>query len=133
MTRAHSADEVPPVDSVLGDDGDAPGISQELTIDDIDDVALDANLSVDDRREELLNLLAELRSRRASDLMGDMQQVVSHLEDRLASLRNPLESQTILESTGMDADSRSDDDDPADHVDDEDEDLRVADLSPKRI
>ena len=48
-----------------------------------------------------------------------MDGIASHLNDRIASLDNPVESETILESTGMDPDSRSDDDDPADHVDDD--------------
>lgn len=133
MTRPHSPDDVRPVDRVLGDDGDTPGIAQELTTDDIDDIAFDTSLSVADRRDELMNLLAEVRSRRASDLMGDMKEVFSHLQDRIAALNNPQESQTLADSTGMDADSRSDDDDPADHVDDEDEEARLEDLTPKQI
>lgn len=131
--QQHHSDEVRPVDMEVGGDDDMPGISQELTTDDIDDVAFDTSLSVADRREELMGLLAEIRTRRASDYMGDMTQIVGHLEDRIAALSNPQESETILESTGMDADSRSDDDDPADHVDDEDEDLRIQDLNNKMI
>jgi hypothetical protein len=131
--QQHHSDEVRPVDMEVGGDDDMPGISQELTTDDIDDVAFDTSLSVADRREELMGLLAELRTRRASDYMGDMSEIINHLQDRIAALSNPQESETILESTGMDADGRSDDDDPADHVDDEDEDLRIQDLNSKMI
>lgn len=130
MTRTHSADEVRALDMEMGGDDDMPGIPEELSVDDIDDVAFDSNVSVDERREDLMNMLAEIRARRTSDLMGDMAGIASHLEYRIASLENPLESETLIESTGMETDSRSDDDD---HVDDEDEDLRVQDLAPKQI
>jgi hypothetical protein len=134
MTRTHSED-VRAVDAQLGDDGDMPGISQELTTDDIDDIAFDTSLSASDRREQLLLLLQETEERGTADRLNasDMEQIASHLKDRIASLSNPQESQTILESSGMDPDSRSDDDDPADHVDDENEDARLADLTPKQI
>ena len=134
MTRQqHHADEVRPVDMEIGGDDDTPGISQELTTDDIDDIAFDTSLSVADRREELMGLLAEIRSRRASDYMGDMSSIIGHMEDRIASLSNPQESDTILESTGMDADSRSDDDDPADHIDEEGHEARLADLGTHNL
>ncbi len=132
MTRQDS-DTVRPLDVELGGDDDMPGISQELTTDDIDDIAFDTAMSIDHRREELSRLLHETRARQAADFMGDMDEISAHLLDRIASLGNPVESQAVLESTGMDSDSRSDDDDPADHIDDEDEDLRLEDLKPKQI
>lgn len=120
MTRHHDSEPVRPLDVELGGDDDMPGIAQELTNDDIDDIAFDTSISVDLRRKELTRLLHEVRARRAADFMGDMDQISAHLLDRIASLGNAVESQSILESTGMDPDSRSDDDDPADHIDDED-------------
>jgi hypothetical protein len=134
MTRdQHNGEDVRPVDMEVGGDDDTPGIAQELTTDDIDDVAFDTTISVADRREELMGLLAEIRTRRASDYTGDMTEILGHLEDRIATLSNPQEGETILESTGMDADGRSDDDDPADHVDDEDNAARLEDLSRRSI
>lgn len=134
MTRDHHHnDDVRPVDMEIGGDDDTPGISQELTTDDVDDVVFDTTISVADRREQLMSMLAEIRTRRASDYMGDMSQILGHMEDRIASLSNPLESETILESTGMDPDSRSDDDDPADHIDDDDGGARLEDLSRRSI
>lgn len=120
MPRTHSPEEVRPVDMEIGGDDDTPGISQELTTDDVDDIAFDAYLSVGERQRQLTGLLNEIRSRRAGDYMGDMDQIAQHLNDRLASLGNPMESQSVLESTGMYPDDRSDDDDPADLMDDED-------------
>jgi len=134
MTREqHHNDDVRPIDMEIGGDDDMPGISQELTTDDIDDVAFDTTISVADRREQLMGLLAETRTRCAGDYMGDMFQILGHLEDRIASLSNPQESESILESTGMDPDSRSDDDDPADHIDDDDGGARLEDLSRRSI
>lgn len=120
MPRTHSPEEVRAVDMEIGGDDDTPGISQELTTDDVDDIAFDAYLSVGERQRQLNGLLNEIRSRRAGDYMGDMDQIAQHLNDRLAALGNPMESQTVLESTGMYPEDRSDDDDPADHIDDED-------------
>jgi hypothetical protein len=117
----------------IGGDDDTPGISQELTADDVDDVAFDPTISVADRREQLMGLLAEIRTRRASDYMGDMSQILGHLEDRIAALSNLQESDNMLESTGMDPDTRSDDDDPADHIDDDDGGARLEDLSRRSI
>lgn len=119
MARLHQNDDVRPVDMEVGGDDDMPGIAQELTTDDIDDIAFDGHVSVNERRRQLMGLLEEVRTRRSGDFMGDMDEISSHLRDRLASLGNPMESQTILGSTGMDPDGRSDDDDPADHMDDE--------------
>ena len=119
MTRHHEAETVRPVDFEMGGDDDMPGIAQELTTDDVDDVAFDASLSAGARREQLMIMLSEVRSRQTTDWMGDMDEIASHLNDRIASLGNPVESQAMLESTGMDPDSRSDDDDPADHIDDD--------------
>ena len=120
MPRTLSPEEVRPVDMEIGGDDDTPGISQELTTDDVDDIAFDASVSVGERQRQLNGLLNEIRSRRAGDYMGDMDQIAQHLNDRLAALGNPMESQTVLESTGMYPEDRSDDDDPADHIDDED-------------
>lgn len=119
MPQGHRSDEVRAVDVAIGDDGDMPGIALELTTDDIDDIALDPNLTVGERTERLLELRDELAMRRSGDMMGDMQELWSRVEDRLASLGNPIEGDAELSATGMDTDDRSDDDDPADHIDDE--------------
>lgn len=85
----HHAEHVPPIDVEIGGDDDMPGISRELTTDDIDDVAFDTTMGVADRREQLMGLLAEIRTRRASDHMRDMSGILGHLGGRIASLSNP--------------------------------------------
>ena len=121
MPNPHHGDEVRAVDTQIGEDDAMPGISQELTTDDIDDIAFDPNLTVGERRERLLELRDEMAAKGTADQFeeADMQGITSHIDDRLASLGNPQESETVLESTGMYPEDRSDDDDPADHIDDE--------------
>ncbi|MEQ1610006.1 MAG: hypothetical protein ABL956_13700 [Hyphomonadaceae bacterium] len=119
MPRLNQGEDVRPVDMEIGGDDDTPGISQELTTDDVDDVAFDAYLSVGKRQRQLMGLLEEMRTRRSGDYMGDVEEIASHIRDRLASLGSPQEGQTRLESTGTYPDDRSDDDDPADHIADE--------------
>ncbi len=113
MPRLNQGEDVRPVDMEIGGHDDTPGISQELTTDDVDDVAFDAHLSVGKRQRQLMGLLEEMRTRRSGDYMGDMEEIASHIRDRLASLGSPQESQSVLESTGMYPDDRSDDDDRA--------------------
>ena len=117
MPRLNPGEDVRPIDVEVGDDGDLPGIAQELTSDDIDDIAFDGYLSVNERRRQLMGLLEEVRYRRSADFMGDMEEISSHLRDRIAALGNPQESQTLAGSTGMDGEGRGDGDDPADHLD----------------
>jgi hypothetical protein len=121
MAGNRHTEEVRAVDMEVGGDDDMPGIAQELTTDDIDDVVFDPNLSLGERRERLLELRDEIALRRFGDRFGDgdMGDISAHLRDRLASLGNPQESESVLESTGMYPEDRSDDDDPADHIDDE--------------
>ncbi len=119
MSRHHDSETVLPLDIELGGDDDMPGIAQELTADDIDDIAFDTTLSSANRREQLTRLLASTQARGSADLLGDMGEIESRLRDRIASLGNPLESNTALEAAGMDPDNRSDDDDPAGHIDDD--------------
>lgn len=121
MPGNRHTEEVRAVDMEVGGDDDMPGISQELTTDDIDDIAFDPNLSVGERQERLMELRDEIATRRTGDRFGDhdMDGISVHIRDRLASLGNPQESESVLESTGMYPGDRSDDDDPADHIDDE--------------
>lgn len=123
MAHNHHNEEVRAVDIEVGGDDDLPGIALELTTDDIDDIVFDPNLSLGERQERLIELRDELSLRQAGDMSGDMRELRQHLNDRLASLGNPQESETVYESTGMYPEDRSDDDDPADQIDeDADED-----------
>jgi hypothetical protein len=114
--------EIRSLDTEVGDDGDMPGIAQELTADDIDDIAYSPELPVEERLQRLLSLRDELRTRASGDMMGDMNEMLNLVKDRITVLRsNAIEGDAALESTGMDSSYRRDDDDPADD-DPEDED-----------
>lgn len=63
--------------------------------------------SVADRRKQLVGLLAEIRTRRTSDTMGDSSEILGRLKDGIASLSSPQMSETVIGSTGMEANSRS--------------------------
>ncbi|MBI1360284.1 MAG: hypothetical protein GC155_08380 [Alphaproteobacteria bacterium] len=117
-TPSRSSDDIRAVDVEIGDN-DLPGLALELTTDDIDDIAMDAAVPLAERRWKLIQLRDELAARRSGDFMNDMEELSDHIADRLAALGNPLETGAELGSTGMNADDRSDDDDPADHLDDD--------------
>jgi hypothetical protein len=121
MAHNHHNEEVRAVDIEVGGDDDLPGIALELTTDDIDDIVFDPNLSLGERRERLMELRDELRLRQTGDMSGDMRELSQHLSGRLASLGNPQESESVYESTGMYPGDRSDDDDPADQVEDDED------------
>ncbi len=104
---------------------------QELTTDDIDDIAFDPNLTVGERRERLMELRDELNTRRFGDLENsfndqDMKGTYAYLQDRLL-LGGASTGDAELGATGMDTDDRSDDDDPADHIDEDDHAARMED------
>lgn len=115
--------EVRTFGSDVGDDDDSPGIGLELTTDDIDDIAYSPELPVEERLGRLNALAEELRVRRSADMSGDMDMLLRHVKTCIRALRSEhFEGDATLEAAGMDTDSRADDDDPADHLDDEDDD-----------
>ena len=123
--------EVRTFGSDVGDDDDSPGIALELTLDDIDDIAFSPDVPVGARLERLYTLANELRARDAGDLDGDMHELLKAVKDRIRTLKSHVvEGGATLESAGMDTDSRMDDDDPADHLGDDEIDER--DLEARR-
>ena len=105
------------LDLGVEDQDEAPGIAADLTTDDVDDLAYEPGVSLEERRGRLQRLHAELVARQSADFMGDMQDMLDMVTDRLASLENPLEADTGFDSIGLDPDTRRDEDDPADYVD----------------
>jgi hypothetical protein len=118
----HQADQVRALDIQLGEDGDLPGFALDLTPDDIDDIALDGGLAVEERLSRLDAIAGELEQRRAGDYMGDMESLLDHVRDRMASLRNRSEGEATLGAVGMDAEDVAEDSDPADILENAEED-----------
>jgi hypothetical protein len=128
------AEEVRALNITAGDDDDQPGIALELTADDLDDIAFSPGQPVEERVARLEALLDELAVRAAGDLEGDMSALMSEVRDRIAALRSDaVEGDAALSATGMDTDFRMDDDDPADLIDDEADEIDREDLEPKRL
>jgi len=118
----HQTDQVRALDIQLGDDGDVPGFALDLTPDDIDDIALDGGLAVEERMSRLDVIAGELEQRRSGDYMGDMEALLDHVRDRMAALRRDSEGEASLGAVGMDADDVREDSDPADLLEDAEED-----------
>lgn len=115
----------------VGDDDDSPGIGLELTTDDIDDTAYSPDLPVGERLARLKALADELRIRRSADMTGDMDMLLDHVKGCIRALKSShVEGGATLGAVGMDTDSRMDDDDPADHLDDEE--IDASDLRAHR-
>ena len=87
MTRhTHEGKTVRPADIELGGEGDMPGLSQERTVDDIDDLAFDTSISVRSRREQLTLLLQEtnwhkLEKHRFAKQIADVLYTAAHRGD----------------------------------------------------
>lgn len=88
MSRPHQAREA--AHPAASQSADSP----DLTIADIDDIALDSSWSARDRRRQLLMLLQEADQRSTSDRFNTngMEQVASHLHARIAWLGNSQDS-----------------------------------------
>lgn len=130
-THGHSR-EIRSLDTMVGDDGDTPGIAQELTADDIDDVAYSPELSVGERIERLMELRDEMLMRRAGDLNGDMDETLAQIRDRIRILKSETyEGDAALESAGMDTSDRMDDDDPSEFIGEADEEA-IDDIERRR-
>jgi hypothetical protein len=120
-TTPHQTDQVRGLDIELGEDGDIPGFALDLTPDDIDDIALDGALDVEERLSRLDAIAGELEQRRSGDYMGDMEALLDHVRDRMASLRSPSEGEASLGAVGMDAEDVAEDNDPADLLEEAEE------------
>lgn len=113
----HQSHEVRALNFEMGGDDDLPGIAQELTYDDVDDIAFDPDVPREERVMRLTEIASELESRRTSDFNGDASALLDHVRDRLASLDANASTEGTLASLGMDADELREDDDPADRLD----------------
>jgi predicted transcriptional regulator len=130
----HRSYEVRALDVGVGEDDDSPGIGLELTGDDIDDIAYSPEIPLEERLSRLNALKEELIVRRSADLNGDMTELLKQVKDRIKTLKSDsTEGDAILEATAMDTDYRMDDDDPADLIDDEADEIDTDDLQVKEL
>lgn len=78
---------VVPYDRDVGDDGDAPGISQEITVDDLEDIAF-SNKPRDERLRRLREMHSELYSRQSADRGHDFDGLIVEVERLISEIDN---------------------------------------------
>ena len=103
--RSDSELGVVPVDQMVGGDGDTPGLTQPITIDDIQD-ALFSEQPLERRRMRLLEMRDDLRARQAGDTGGEFDALVSEVERALATLDQPGDVVGTRDALGLASDER---------------------------
>ncbi|MCP1198859.1 hypothetical protein [Notoacmeibacter sp. MSK16QG-6] len=76
---------VVPYDRDVGDDGDTPGISQEYTVDDLEDIAF-SNQPRDERLRRLREMRSEIYSRQSADRGHDFDGLLNEVERLIAEI-----------------------------------------------
>ena len=98
---------VVPVDQMVGGDGDMPGLSQPVTIDDIQDILMN-DAPLEERRMRLLELRHDMEARASGDLGGEFAPVIDEINGALATLEGPADTFASRGSLGMDTQDRGD-------------------------
>lgn len=75
------------VDAQLGSDGDLPGLSQPITMDEINDVIYAASDSVAERVEKLQMIRQDLVARNTADFVDSYDDYISAIDAGLAELQ----------------------------------------------
>ena len=108
------------VDTIVGDDGQMPGISQPVTLDDINDVIYAASDPVSVRVEKLRHMKRDFQTRNNADVEGGFDHFIAAIDEGLDELQGPAEGFITPESldeyddpAGFDEHSAVDDPDPA--------------------
>ncbi|MBU2531110.1 MAG: hypothetical protein KKB37_00105 [Alphaproteobacteria bacterium] len=107
MSREKDRNIVDPVDAQVGGDGDAPGIAQTTTAEDIDAIAFGPQ-PLAERREQLQTLRSELEARSNADRGGDMTALIAEIERLLTRLEQPGVEPGSRASLGMVPEDRAD-------------------------
>lgn len=94
-------------DFQVGGDADRSGISQPITQDDIDAIAM-SSMPIAERRAELMALRQRIISREAGDFGEDMDELLSSVQRAISGLDRPIDTETSRSSLGADPDERID-------------------------
>ncbi|WP_026379600.1 hypothetical protein [Afifella pfennigii] len=87
MTQRHDGPGVPTAaDYDVGGDADEPGLSQPITLDDIEALAHSARGSAKERRRALTGIVNELEVRRSMDVSGELDPLLARGRELLATL-----------------------------------------------
>lgn len=101
-------DRILPVDAAVGDDGDAPGLSQPITQAEIDDVLNDTTMPIEERQARLEAYAAALGEREQIDRGGEFDPLRNQIAEALTLLAEGGHAYGTPEATGLDPQSRSD-------------------------
>lgn len=101
-------DGVVPVDSAVGEDGDAPGISQPVTQAEIDDLIGDTTMPIEERRARLEDYAARIGARGEIDRGGEFGPLQTQIAEALSLLAEGGHAYGTPEATGLDPETRSD-------------------------
>lgn len=94
-----------PVDQMVGGDGDTPGLSQPVTIDEIQDILLSPH-PIEERRARLMGLRDDLNARAAGDMGSEFEPLLREIDGALATLDTPGDVVGMRDSVGLDPNER---------------------------
>ena len=98
---------VVPVDQMVGGDGDTPGLSQPITMDEIQDVTM-SEAPVADRVARLQGMRRDLEQRAAGDMGGEFGELIAEIDGALAMLNGSADTYAARGSLGLDTQNRGD-------------------------
>lgn len=78
-------DKYNPINAEVGGDADITGIAQTITTEDIRSVLISEN-TVEDRKAALKGMRAELSARENADRGGDLEPLITEIDNALATL-----------------------------------------------
>ena len=101
---------VVPVDQMVGGDGDMPGLSQPVTIDEINDVLMSEH-PLEERRMRLRGMRDDLVARSAGDRGGEFDALILEIDRALDTLDGTGDVVGTRDALGLAADERRGEDD----------------------
>ena len=91
---------VVPVDQMVGGDGDTPGLSQPITVDEIQDVLM-SDEPVEQRRNRLMEMRDDLVARSSGDQGREFEPLLDEVNGAIATLDGPADTFGTREAVGL--------------------------------
>ena len=104
MSNDHELGIVP-VDQMVGGDGDTPGLSQPITIDEVQDIAM-SERSLEERKMRLREIRFDLVQRAAGDTGNEFDALIAEVDRYLEMLEGPGDVVAMRDSVGLARDER---------------------------
>ena len=97
---------VVPVDQMVGGDGDTPGLSQPVTLDEVQDIVMSEHPR-EERIARLRGLRDDLAQRMSGDMGGEFDALVAEIDGAIATLEGPGDIVGTRDALGLAADARA--------------------------